>query len=217
MRGGAFRYGRHILWEGIDFRLTRGEFVGLMGPNGSGKSTLLKVVLGLLPLAQGELIVLGSEKVPRTRIGYLPQGQPERFSFSPLVKDVVLMGMYGSLGLLRFPGKEEKRKAWAALDQVDMLAYKDEPLSHLSGGQQQRVFIARAIAGGKELLLLDEPTNRVDPTSRSLIIQALLRIREKSGAGAIIVSHDPNFLQATTHRVLCLNGSLADGSLPPGG
>ena len=45
------------------------------------------------------------------------------------------MGMYGGLGLLRFPGKKEKKlKAWAALDQVDMLAYKDEPLSHLSGG-----------------------------------------------------------------------------------
>jgi manganese/zinc/iron transport system ATP- binding protein len=217
LREGAFRYGRHLLWEGINLELPRGEFAGLMGPNGSGKSTLLKVLLGLLPLARGEMTVLGLEKVPRARIGYLPQGQPDRFSFSPLVKDVVLMGMYGGLGLLRFPGKKERLKAWAALDQVDMLAYKDEPLSHLSGGQQQRVFIARAIAGGKELLLLDEPTNRVDPTSRSLIIEALLRIREEGRTGAIIVSHDQAFLQQTTHRVLSLNGSLADGSLPPGG
>jgi ABC-type Mn2+/Zn2+ transport system ATPase subunit len=218
MQGGAFRYGRHFLWEGIDLKLPRGEFAGLMGPNGSGKSTLLKVVLGLLTLSRGEMIVLGSGKVPRTSIGYLPQGLPDSFSFSPLVKDVVLMGMYGALGLLRFPGKEDRLKAWAALDQVDMLDYRDEPISHLSGGQQQRVFIARAIAGNKDLLLLDEPTNRVDPASRSLIIQALLRIRQGGRTGAIIVSHDPAFLQETTHRILSLNGSLADAeSLLPGG
>ena len=97
-------YGRRpVLWN-VDLTVPGACLFGIIGPNGAGKSTLLKAALGLVPLAGGEVRILGAplEQV-RSRVGYVPQRESVDWDFPVTVTDVVLMGTYARLGWLRRP------------------------------------------------------------------------------------------------------------------
>jgi manganese/zinc/iron transport system ATP- binding protein len=145
-------YQKKPVLYGVDLSIPEGSLVGLIGPNGAGKSTLIKAVMGLLPLDGGWAKVFGEpfSKV-KQRVGYVPQRESVDWDFPVNVMDVVLMGRYGRLGLLRRPGKTDRDKAREALDKVGMLPFANRQISNLSGGQQQRVFLARAGAGERFL------------------------------------------------------------------
>src|SRR5215208_1967994 len=94
-----------VLWD-IDLTLDEPCLAGIVGPNGAGKSTLIKAILGLVPLASGRVEVFGQPVAKqRKRIGYVPQRESVDWDFPVSVLDVVLMGTYGRLGWLRWPGK----------------------------------------------------------------------------------------------------------------
>src|SRR6185295_3972995 len=99
---------RPVLWN-IDVSLPEGEIIGVIGPNGAGKSTLIKAVLGLIPADSGWVRIYG-EPLARQRntVGYVPQRESVDWDFPVTVRDVVLMGTYGRLGLFRRPGKDER-------------------------------------------------------------------------------------------------------------
>src|SRR5881398_2889303 len=131
---------RPVLWD-VDLTLTEPRLVGIVGPNGAGKSTLLKAVLGLVPLASGEVRLFGQPvAAQRRRIGYVPQRESVDWDFPVNVLDVVLMGTYGRLGWFRRPGAKERTWALHCLDRVGMIDLAKRQISQLSGGQQQRVF-----------------------------------------------------------------------------
>ncbi|MCB1078616.1 MAG: ATP-binding cassette domain-containing protein, partial [Verrucomicrobiae bacterium] len=131
-----------VLW-GIDFQVPPGKLVGVIGPNGAGKSTLIKAAMGLLPLSSGWVQAFGKPlRENRDRVGYVPQREEIDWDFPVNVMDVVLMGRYGKLGLLKRPGKRDRDIARACLDKVKMLPFADRQIANLSGGQQQRVFLA---------------------------------------------------------------------------
>src|SRR4029079_18822131 len=135
-----------VLWD-IDLVVPEGKLVGIVGPNGAGKTTLIKAVLGLLPLASGKVEIYGKPyDQQRHLIGYVPQRESVDWDFPVTVRDVVLMGTYGRLGLFRRPGRKERETCDRCLDQVRMLDYAGRQISNLSGGQRQRVFLARALA-----------------------------------------------------------------------
>src|SRR5688572_1255880 len=90
-----------VLW-GIDLVVPRGKLVGIVGPNGAGKSTLIKAAMGLIPLSSGWVKIFGEEK-NFARVGYVPQRESVDWDFPVSVMDVVLMGRYGHLGLIRRP------------------------------------------------------------------------------------------------------------------
>ena len=146
-----------VLW-GIDLVVPPGQLVGIVGPNGAGKSTLIKAVMGLLPLNSGWVKVFG-QPIRRnlTRVGYVPQRESVDWDFPVSVMDVVLMGRYGQLGLLKRPSKHDRDVACECLEKVKMLPYASRQISNLSGGQQQRVFLARALAQESDLYFMDEP------------------------------------------------------------
>ena len=92
---------RPVLW-GIDLEVPKGKLVGIIGPNGAGKSTLIKAAMGQLPLNSGWVKVFGEPvKKNLKRIGYVPQRESVDWDFPVSVMDVVLMGRYGHLGLIR--------------------------------------------------------------------------------------------------------------------
>ena len=178
-----------VLW-GIDLAVPRGKLVGVVGPNGAGKSTLIKAAMGLLPLNSGWVKVFGQPvRKNLTRIGYVPQRESVDWDFPVSVMDVVLMGRYGRLGLLKRPGKQDRDIAKECLDKVKMLPYANRQISNLSGGQQQRVFLARALAQESDLYFMDEPFAGVDAATESAIIALLHELKEK-GKTLLVVHHD---------------------------
>jgi len=197
----------HTVWSGIDVAVRRGDFAAVLGPNGVGKSTLLKVVLGLLPLATGEVRVLGRRAgEPNHRIGYLPQ----RRSFDPSLRirgvDVVRMGLDGHRW--GFPMPRRRRDVEDRIEELIELvgasAYASRPVGALSGGEQQRLLIAQALAPGPELLLLDEPLDSLDPSNQQTVARLVETICRERGVTVVMVAHDVNPILAYLDQVLYL-------------
>jgi len=213
LRGVNFSYSdTQAVLQNLDFAVREGEFLGLIGPNGGGKTTLLKLILGLLEPQSGEVRVLGRD--PRTLgrerrlLGYVPQDTSVRKNFPASVLDVILMGTYASLGLLRWPGKAERDRAREAINHVGLEGLEDRPASHLSGGQQQRVAIARALVAQPRLLLLDEPTSGLDTGGQSKLFALLEELRKHYNLTVVMVSHDVTALAHYADELACLNRSL---------
>ncbi|MFN7139063.1 MAG: metal ABC transporter ATP-binding protein [Limisphaerales bacterium] len=178
-----------VLW-GIDLVVPPGKLIGIAGPNGAGKSTLIKAIMGLLPVSSGWVKIFGKPfQKSLKRVGYVPQRESVDWDFPVSVMDVVLMGRYGRLGLLKRPSKADRDIARECLDKVKMLPYAERQISNLSGGQQQRVFLARALAQESDLYFMDEPFAGVDAATEAAIIALLHELRAR-GKTILVVHHD---------------------------
>jgi manganese/zinc/iron transport system ATP- binding protein len=191
-----------VLW-GIDLVVPRGKLVGIIGPNGAGKSTLIKAAMGLIPLSSGWVKIFGEEK-NYARVGYVPQRESVDWDFPVSVMDVVLMGRYGHLGLMRRPSKQDREIARDCLDKVKMLPYANRQISNLSGGQQPRVFLARALAQESDLYFMDEPFSGVDAATESAIVTLLHELKDK-GKTLLVVHHDLPTAREYFDMLLLLN------------
>ncbi len=178
-----------VLWD-IDMTLPKGALIGVIGPNGAGKSTLIKSAMGLLQLGSGYVRLFDQplEKV-RDKVSYVPQRESVDWDFPTSVFDVVLMGRYAKLGLLKRPKKKDREIAMDCLKKVGMDAYVKRQISQLSGGQQQRVFLARALAQEADLYFMDEPFAGVDAATEAAILK-ILQDLAASGKTVIVVHHD---------------------------
>ncbi len=185
-----------VLWE-VSFQLPQGKLIGIIGPNGAGKSTLLKAIMGLVPVRMGSINVLGStaEKM-RKRVGYVPQREGIDWNFPLSVREVVMMGRYGHMGLFRRPKPEDKALVEDAIEAVGLQPYAHTSIGALSGGQQQRVLLARALAQQADLYLMDEPFSGVDTNTERLLF-ALLKRMCKENKTVVVVFH--NVQTATSH------------------
>ena len=195
---------RPVLW-GIDLEIPKGQLVGIIGPNGAGKSTLIKAAMGLLPLNSGWVKVFGEPiKKNLKRVGYVPQRESVDWDFPVSVMDVVLMGRYGHLGLMRRPKKHDRDIARDCLEKVKMLPYANRQISNLSGGQQQRVFLARALAQESDIYFMDEPFAGVDAATESAIVAILHELKER-GKTLLVVHHDLPTAKEYFDSLLLLN------------
>lgn len=178
-----------VLW-GIDLEVPSGNLVGIVGPNGAGKSTLIKAALGLLPTSSGWVKIFGVPgRKNLKRVGYVPQRESVDWDFPVTVMDVVLMGRYGHLGLIKRPTSHDRDFARECLDKVKMLPFANRQIANLSGGQQQRVFLARALAQESDLYFMDEPFAGVDAATEAAIISLMHELKTR-GKTLMVVHHD---------------------------
>lgn len=193
-----------VLW-GVDFTLPPGSIAGIVGPNGAGKSTLLKTIMGLIPPSSGFVKLFGRplEEV-RHRVSYVPQRESVDWDFPVSVLDVVLMGRYGKVGLLRNTGERDRSIALDCLDKVGMLAFAKRQISQLSGGQQQRVFLARALAQEADIYFMDEPFAGVDAATEQAII-GLLREMAATRKTIVVVHHDLQSARSYFDWIILIN------------
>ena len=174
------------------FDIPRGSITALVGVNGSGKSTLFKAIMGFVPLATGEVEIMGlpeREALKRNLVAYVPQAEDVDWNFPVLVEDVVMMGRYGHMNWLRRPKQRDREMVDEALARVGMSDYRKRQIGELSGGQRKRVFLARALAQEGQVILLDEPFTGVDVTTEEQII-ALLRELRDEGRVMLISTHN---------------------------
>jgi zinc transport system ATP-binding protein len=186
----------------VSLTIREGRFIGLMGPNGGGKTTLLKVIVGLIKPSRGRVKVRGL--MART-IGYVPQEENVDPEFPATVRDVVEMGLYGSLGLLPRVGPKQETSIEQALAFVGMEHLASRRIGELSGGQKQRAFIARAIVAEPRLLLLDEPTTGVDAKARDDFFRLLSGLMRNLSLTIILASHDLEVVPSLVDEIICIN------------
>ncbi len=203
-----------VLWD-VDLEVPEGVLMAVVGPNGAGKTTLIKAVLGLVPIAAGRVLVHGAPyQRKRQLVAYVPQRGSVDWDFPTDVLDVVMMGRYGALGWIRRPGKNERERAMAALEQVGMADFARRQIAQLSGGQQQRVFLARALVQDAKLYLMDEPFQGVDATTERTIVTLLQTLRSE-GKTVLVVHHDLQTVPEYFDWVLLLNvRRIAAGPVP---
>lgn len=198
-------YQRKPVLYGIDLTVPPGQLVGIIGPNGAGKSTLIKAIMGIVPASSGWVRIFGQHfrKAVR-RVGYVPQRESVDWDFPVNVLDVVLMGRFGRIGLIKRPSREDREVAMECLRKVNMLPFAKRQISNLSGGQQQRVFLARALAQESDIYLMDEPFVGVDAATEAAIIE-LLRELKSRGKTLLVVHHDLPTAKEYFDTLLLLN------------
>lgn len=217
--GASFAFPDRMALEEISMDIREGEFVGVIGPNGSGKTTLLKAILGLIHPVRGSVQIFdcACEELRchhRARIGYLPQKGMVDPRFPIRVEEVVAMGRYSAIGLLKRPRQEDRRIVQESLQEVGMVKRHRDVFGTLSGGQQQRVLIARALAQRPQVLLLDEPTTGIDTPTQHSLIDLIRRLHREHGLTIVFVTHDVNMISPHVDSLALLSRRLY-GKGPP--
>ncbi|WP_434063294.1 manganese/iron ABC transporter ATP-binding protein [Gemmobacter denitrificans] len=200
----------HTALQGASFALPTGTITALVGVNGAGKSTLFKAIMGFVPLARGEIRLLGltvQQALRRNLVAYVPQSEEVDWSFPVLVEDVVMMGRYGHMGFFRRPRASDRQAVDAALARVNMLDFRHRQIGELSGGQKKRVFLARALAQESRVILLDEPFTGVDVKTEDQII-ALLRGLRDEGRVMLVSTHNLGSVPEFCDRVVLVKGTV---------
>ena len=222
IRNAVVSYREDVALRGVSLKVKAGEFVGIIGPNGAGKTTLLTVVNGLGKLLSGEVRVLGHQLTAgngrslRKKVGYVAQVQSIDPRMPMNVREVVMIGRYGLLGLLGRPGKYDWEVVDEMLELVGMSHLARRPIGHLSGGEQQRVAIARCLAQEPEIFLLDEPTASLDWKAQTDILGLVKEIHDARNLTTLFVTHDLSCLPTACDSVVLMKAGRIWGEGSPG-
>ena len=188
VRGLDRRFGDRVVIDGLHLRIARGEFVALLGESGCGKSTLLRILAGLDPEIDGDVLV-----TPRRAVAFQ---SPRLLPWKTVWRNVIL-GM---------PREAGRRRAEAALAEVGLAHLADAWPRTLSGGEAQRVSLARALVREPDLLLLDEPFGALDALTRLTAQRLVADLWARHGPAVLLVTHDVVEALLLGDRVLVMAG-----------
>ena len=203
-------YREDVALQGVSLEVKKGEFIGIIGPNGAGKTTLLTVINGLGKLVHGKAWVLGSwlngRNVAnlRKRIGYVAQVERIDPRLPINVRETVMVGCYGRLGLFHRPTRAQWKTVDEVLEMVGVAHLCQRPIGHLSGGEYQRAAIARALVQQPEIFLLDEPTASIDKKAQREILNLIQLIHKEYHTTTLFVTHDLRTLPSTCQRLILM-------------
>jgi manganese/iron transport system ATP-binding protein len=200
----------HTALHDASFQIPRGTITGLVGVNGAGKSTLFKAIMGFVPVARGQIRILGGtvdEALKASLVAYVPQAEEVDWAFPVLVEDVVMMGRYGHMGFFRRARDADRSAVDQALARVGMADFRQRQIGELSGGQRKRVFLARALAQEGQVILLDEPFTGVDVKTEERIV-ALLRELRDEGRVMLVSTHNLGSVPEFCDRTILVKGTV---------
>jgi manganese/iron transport system ATP-binding protein len=200
----------HTALRDATFEIPAASVTALVGVNGSGKSTLFKAIMGFVRLAAGDISILGQatgKALGKNQVAYVPQSEEVDWSFPVLVEDVVMMGRYGHMGMLRRPKAADREAVSQALARVGMDGFRTRQIGELSGGQKKRVFLARALAQDSRVILLDEPFTGVDVKTEDAIVQLLGALRAE-GRVMLVSTHNLGSVPEFCDRTVLLNRTV---------
>ncbi len=220
LRGVVTRFGDHVVHDGLDLTVRRGEILALVGGSGSGKSTLLQEIIMLRRPTAGSVRLLGEEVVGISS----RRAQRLRRRFGVLFQHGAL---FGALTVLENVGVSLREHTHLSRDFIDELAaikiaqagldvadaagkYPGE----LSGGMIKRAALARAMAMDPELLFLDEPSSGLDPVSAGAFDELVLQLRDLLGLTVMMITHDLDSLWRVADRVAVLGDGRVLATAP---
>lgn len=206
----SVRYHEKTVLYDATASVPRGSICGLVGMNGAGKSTLFKSIMAAVPLERGNVLLDGKPVRQAQKEGivaYVPQTEAIDWNFPVSVWDVVMMGRYGFMNIMRTPKPQDDEAVQKALGRVHLIDFADRQVGQLSGGQRKRVFVARALAQGASILLLDEPFAGVDAKTEASLV-ALLRELQKQGVTTLIAAHDLNTIGSYCDHIILLKQTI---------
>jgi peptide/nickel transport system ATP-binding protein len=198
--------------DGVNLEVYPGEIVGLVGESGSGKTTIGRASVGLLPAAQGELIVHGLNltkasarelRTARRHIGIVFQDPGSslnpRYPIGQSIGEPLLLAKEAK-------GRELDRRVETLLDQVELpRSFRNRYPHELSGGQRQRVGIARALALRPSLLVADEPTSALDVSVQARFLELLQQLQHELKFACLFISHDLAVVDLLAHRIAVMH------------
>jgi ABC-type Mn2+/Zn2+ transport system ATPase subunit len=203
-------YHGKVALHSASLNLKAGTICGLVGMNGAGKSTLFKAMMGFVKPVSGSILINGlpMRRVQKSSlVAYVPQSEDVDWNFPVSVYDVVMMGRYGYMNLLRIPRSLDRRIVRDSLERVDLWQMRDRQIGELSGGQKKRAFFARTLAQQGTVLLLDEPFAGVDIKTEKLMIDLLIELRQ-AGQTILISTHDLASITTFCDQVVLINRSI---------
>ena len=200
----------------LSLQVAKGEFCVLLGTSGSGKSTTLKMINRLVEFDSGEIRFAGDSirqldaRTLRRRMGYAIQSIG-LFPHWTVRKNIATVPV-----LLGWPRAQVNERITALLALLNLDAQLLDRYPHqLSGGQQQRIGVARALAADPEVLLMDEPFGALDPVTRGVLQQEMLRIHQLSGRTIVLVTHDIDEALTLADRIVLMdNGEIVQQGRP---
>lgn len=201
----------HVL-TGVDMKIKKGEFIGIMGPSGSGKSTLLNILATLETITEGEVKVAG---VNLHETGYKERLKIRRTTSSVVFQNFALIPYLTAKENVKLPMKlrgisetEAEERALSYLEAVGLYARIDHLPEELSGGEQQRTAIARALAHEPDLIYADEPTGNLDTHTGKDIIKLFKKLAHKDKITIIMVTHDTLSAKETDRLYILQKGKV---------
>jgi iron complex transport system ATP-binding protein len=206
---------RHIL-RNINWTVRPGEHWAVIGLNGSGKTTLLRMINGYVFPSTGVMTVLGKRfgeydwRRLRREIGFISSSLQESFYANETAKEIVLSGMFSTIGLYDKTKRKDVGKALSLLQQLDCAHTEKQPYAELSQGEKQKVLIARALISSPRLLIMDEPCAGLDIFSREHLLSSIEDLGRSAHSPTIIyVSHHiEEILPVFTRTLLLRRGEV---------
>lgn len=208
IEGLCVRYEQASILEDISLEIGRGSFVCVIGPNGAGKSSLLKAIVGLVPVASGNIV--SNAKT----IGYVPQ----KLSLDPGLP--ITVAEFLSLKIQRSPfwlgvrSAQVRQEILRQLEEIGAAHLVDRRLGQLSGGEFQRILVAYALLNQPDLLLLDEPLTGLDIRGGLSFDGLLHHLHDHRGITIVMVSHDLHLVEHLSDMVVCINRDLCCQGAP---
>lgn len=197
------------LLDNIDFKIHKGEALGLWGDSGSGKTTLAKCLLRVIKpqkgqiFFEGENIILSENQRPslKKEMQIVFQDSLEALNPSWIVYFLLEEPLK-----IHHPRLNRKERGKRLLELLKAVELSEDILlrlpGELSGGQRQRINIARALAVEPKLLVLDEPVSQLDACVQNAILKLLIKLQEERGLSYLLISHDLRVLSMVCHRIL---------------
>lgn len=200
--------------DGIDFSISKGEFVVIVGPSGAGKTTVLNILGGMDTATEGKVLVDGKDVAkytPKMLTGYRRDDIGFVFQFYNLVPNLTaLENVELALQICKEP-----LDAKSVLEDVGLGDRLDNFPAQLSGGEQQRVSIARALAKNPKLLLCDEPTGALDYNTGKAILKLLQDTCRQKGMTVIVITHNSAIAPMADRIIHIKNGKVSGMELNP--
>lgn len=196
----TFEYPHHdesekvVALNGVNLKIEKGEFVGIIGHNGSGKSTLSKLLNAIIFPTEGDVLVAGQNTKDPQNLWTIRQNagmvfqNPDNQLVATIVEEDVAFGPE-NLGV---PPKEIRERVDNALKTVEMTAYAHMKPHQLSGGQKQRIAIAGILAMEPECIIFDEPTAMLDPSGRKEVMETIKKLNRNKAMTVIHITHYMN-------------------------
>jgi putative ABC transport system ATP-binding protein len=204
--------GRFTALNGIDLRIEKGEFTGVVGPSGSGKTTLLNIIGSLDTPSEGKAVVLGQSikelnpkqaaSLRRSQLGFIFQ------SYNLLPVYTVFENVEFPLLLLRLDDSQRKKMVMDSLEWLGLTDKVKSKPAQLSGGECQRVAIARAMVKKPQIVLADEPTANLDAANSHHILKTMVQLNKELGTTFIFATHDDKVIGYLKRKISLVDGKV---------